>query len=309
LQKQQYSILIFPGSTGTPRKIRISKWVVKTLFFTFLALFLGVAGSSYYFAGNYIRLLDETTELTELRRQAKLQKIQVRKFSQQVKDFESEMSRLARFERKLRVVTALEDSPNSLDKNWGVGGPHGLTSHSFQSSLEKETLAMVQGLSGNLDLLTNQARIQTISFQEMDEFFKGQKSLLSAIPSIWPVRGWVTSRFGFRKSPFTGLPENHEGLDIAIRRGSPVRAPGDGVVISTGREYGYGKMIEIDHGYGFVTRFGHNSRYEVKAGDRVKRGQVIALTGNTGRSTGPHLHYEIIFNGVPVDPKNYILED
>ena len=196
-----------------------------------------------------------------------------------------------------------------MEKSWGVGGPYGLTSHSFATSLEKEAGAMVSKLSTDLDLLSNQAKIQSISFQELDEFFKNQSSMLASIPTVWPIRGWVTSGFGFRKSPFTGLREKHEGLDIAARRGSPVKTPADGTVVVAGKEYGYGNMVEIDHGYGFMTRFGHNSKHLVKVGDKVFRGQVIALVGNTGRSTGPHLHYEVIFNGIPVNPKSYILEE
>jgi len=105
------------------------------------------------------------------------------------------------------------------------------------------------------------------------------------------------------------LREKHEGWDIAAREGSPVRAAADGIVVVAGKDYGYGNMVEIEHGYGLVTRYGHNSKFLIRAGDRVKRGQIIARVGNTGRSTGPHLHYEVILNGIPVSPKNYILED
>ena len=167
---------------------------------------------------------------------------------------------------------------------------------------------MAEKLSNDLDQLSKQSKIQIISFQELDEFFKSQKSLLSATPSIWPARGWVTSKFGYRKSPFTGLREKHGGWDIAARSGSSIRATADGVVVVSGREYGYGNMLEIDHGYGIMTRYGHNSKHLAKVGDRVKRGQVIALVGNTGRSTGPHLHYEVLLNGFPINPKNYILD-
>lgn len=309
MHKQRYTVVIFPGETIKPRKFQISKLLVHTVLIAFLVVFAGIASSSYFFTKNYIRLLGDTVELTELRRETKLQKIQVEKFSQQVKNFENSMSRLARFENKLRIITASENSPKSLDKNWGVGGPYGLTSHSFVTSLEKEVGAMVERLSIDLDLLTNQAKAQSISFQELEEEFKSQRSFLSATPSIWPVRGWVTSGFGYRKSPFTGLREKHEGLDIAVRQGSPIRAPADGVVILAGKEYGYGNMIELDHGYGYVTRYGHNSKHLVKVGDKIRRGQTIALTGNTGRSTGPHVHYEILRNGIPVDPRNFILED
>ncbi|MBI5428671.1 MAG: M23 family metallopeptidase [Nitrospinae bacterium] len=309
MQKQFYTIVVFPGSTGSPKKIRVSKFLVKTTLYTFFTLFIGIAGSSIYFSRQFYHMLSENVELTDLRREAKIQKVQVEKFSQQVKNFETEMSRLERFERKLRVITALENSPKSMEKNWGVGGPYGLTSHSFTTALEKGTQSMVERLSADLDHLTNQAKIQFVSFQELDEFLKNQKSLLSATPSIWPTRGWVTSGFGFRKSPFTGSREKHEGWDIAARAGAPIRSAADGVIVVAGRDSGYGNLLEVDHGYGLVTRYGHNSRLLVKVGDRIKRGQVVAQVGNTGRSTGPHLHYEVILNGVPVDPQNFILED
>lgn len=309
MNKEQYTVVIFPGSTDTPRKIQVPKRLARIIFSVCLTVTLGVASYSFYYINKYIRLSNDQIELTELRRESKIQKIQVEKFAQQVKNFETDMSRLERFEKKLRVITALENSPKSVEKNWGVGGPYGLSSHSFTTSLDREARSMAERLSSNLDHLSKQAKIQNISFQELDNFFRDQKSLLAATPTIWPARGWVTSGFGFRKSPFTGLRENHEGWDIAARSGSDVRATADGVVVVAGREYGYGNMVEIDHGYGIVTRFGHNSRHLVNVGDRVKRGQIIAEVGSTGRSTGPHVHYEVLLNGVPVNPKNYILEE
>ena len=270
---------------------------------------IGFLGSSFYFIQQYLKLQGSEAELVKLRRESKIRKIQVEKFAQQVKNFETEMVRLERFEKKLRVITALENSPRSIEKNWGVGGSYGFSTNSFTTAMGWGAANMVERLSNGLDHLGKQAKIQSISFQELDNFFKNQKSLLSSTPSIWPTRGWVTSGFGFRKSPFTGLREKHEGWDIAARNGAPVRTTADGVVVVEGREYGYGNLVEIDHGYGLVTRYGHNSKHFVKVGDRVKRGQVVTLVGNTGRSTGPHLHYEVLLNGVPVNPKNYILED
>ncbi|KMP11044.1 peptidase M23 [Candidatus Nitromaritima sp. SCGC AAA799-A02] len=309
MNKDVYTLVIFPGTTGSPKRINISKRWFRAGLLVVLIILVGLAGSSAYLTQRYFQLVGEEAELTELRRESKIRKIQVEKFAQQVKNFESEMSRLERFEKKLRVITALEDSPQSVAKNWGVGGPYGLSSQSLTTSLEREARSLAEKLSSNLGHLTTQAKIQTISFQELDDFFKNQTSLLLATPSIWPTRGWVTSSFGFRKSPFTGLREKHEGWDIAARSGSAIRSTADGIVVVQGREYGYGNMIEVDHGYGLVTRYGHNAKHLVKVGARVKRGQIIATVGNTGRSTGPHLHYEVLLNGVPMNPKNYILED
>ena len=307
--KDEVTIVIFPGSLSIPKKLRLPKRLVKFSILVSFVVLIGFLGSSFYFIQQYLKLQGSEAELVKLRHESKIRKIQVEKFAQQVKNFETEMVRLERFEKKLRVITALENSPRSIEKNWGVGGPYGLSTNSFTTAMGRGAANMVERLSNGLDHLGKQAKIQSISFQELDNFFKNQKSLLSSTPSIWPTRGWVTSGFGFRKSPFTGLREKHEGWDIAARNGAPVRTTADGVVVVEGREYGYGNLVEIDHGYGLVTRYGHNSKHLVKVGDRVKRGQVVTLVGNTGRSTGPHLHYEVLLNGVPVNPKNYILED
>ena len=307
--KEFYTIVFFPGATGSPKRIQVPKHWFRAGVYSALILILCITFSSAYLSQRYFQLVVDEDELTELRRTFKLRKIQVEKFAQQIKNFELEMTRLERFEKKLRVITALEDSPQAVAKNWGLGGSYGLSSHSLTTSLEHEARSLADKLSNNLGHLTTQAKIQTISFQELDNFFKNQKSLLLATPSIWPTRGWVTSNFGFRKSPFTGLRERHEGWDIGGRTGSAIRSTADGLVVVAGREHGYGKMVEVDHGYGLVTRYGHNSKNLVEVGSRVKRGQIIALLGNTGRSTGPHLHYEVLLNGIPMNPKNYILED
>lgn len=309
MQKDDYTIIVFPGSTASPKRIQLSKKSAKVALISLLVVSLFFGGAGIYFINQYLKYQDDQVVLASLQRQGKIQKTQIDKFSKQVRSFETEMARLESFEKKLRIITSFENSPKGNQGHLGVGGPYGLSSHSFTTSLEKETQSMLDRLSGDLGILTSQIKMRQFSFQELDEYLKNQKSLLASTPSIWPTRGWVTSAFGYRKSPFTGLPEKHEGLDIAARLGSEVRSTADGKVILTGRERSYGNMVEIDHGYGVLTRYGHNSKNLVKVGDKVKRGQVIALIGSTGRSTGPHVHYEVLVNGIPVSPRNYILED
>ncbi len=309
MQKDDYTIIVFPGSTASPKRIQLSKKSAKVALISLLVVSLFFGGAGIYFINQYLKYQDDQVVLVSLQRQGKIQKTQIDKFSKQVRSFETEMARLESFEKKLRIITSFENSPKGNQGHLGVGGPYGLSSHSFTTSLEKETQSMLDRLSGDLGILTSQIKMRQFSFQELDEYLKNQKSLLASTPSIWPTRGWVTSAFGYRKSPFTGLPEKHEGLDIAARLGSEVRSTADGKVILTGRERSYGNMVEIDHGYGVLTRYGHNSKNLVKVGDKVKRGQVIALIGSTGRSTGPHVHYEVLVNGIPVSPRNYILED
>ncbi|MCL2625641.1 MAG: peptidoglycan DD-metalloendopeptidase family protein [Cystobacterineae bacterium] len=130
----------------------------------------------------------------------------------------------------------------------------------------------------------------------------------ASTPSIWPVKGWVTSRFGGRTDPLTGRASTHMGMDIAGPHGKDIVSTADGTVVFASVEGAYGKVIVIDHGYGMKSRYAHLASIVVGPGDAVKRGQVIGQLGNTGRSTGSHLHYEIRLNGVPQNPRNYILD-
>ena len=129
---------------------------------------------------------------------------------------------------------------------------------------------------------------------------------LDHTPSIWPVRGRLTSRFGYRRDPFTGKTAMHAGMDLAVPVGTPVRAAADGRVVEAGWQSGYGWTVRLDHGYGYQTIYGHNSRLLVKAGQKVVKGQIIAYSGSSGRSTAPHLHYEVRVNGKPVNPRDYL---
>jgi murein DD-endopeptidase MepM/ murein hydrolase activator NlpD len=143
----------------------------------------------------------------------------------------------------------------------------------------------------------------------MDERLKSVRSgvearqaLAAATPSIWPLAGWLSSAFGPRADPFTGGPDFHPGLDISADRGTPVHATADGMVESAAYSGNYGNCILISHGFGISTRFGHLSAYAVRPGQKIKRGDVIGFVGSTGRTTAPHLHYEILLNGQPINP-------
>jgi len=143
---------------------------------------------------------------------------------------------------------------------------------------------------------------------EVYEANEDQISFWASTPSLWPVQGWVTSNFGFRLSPWGDAVKMHKGIDIASPIGSPVFAPSEGTVVYAGYKGGYGNTVIIDHGYGISTLYGHNSELFVKEGDKVDRGSRISAVGNTGSSTGPHLHYEVHVDGIPTDPMKYIFQ-
>jgi murein DD-endopeptidase MepM/ murein hydrolase activator NlpD len=149
----------------------------------------------------------------------------------------------------------------------------------------------------------------TARSSRLEAFYQDQKVVLAATPSVWPVRGYLSSTFGNRVDPFTGQPDFHPGIDIATPMGTKVQAPADGVVISTGVKGSYGNAIVIDHGYGVVTRYGHLSGFNVRPGQRVRRGDVSACVGQTGRATAPHLHYEVWVRDQNQNPIQYILDE
>jgi murein DD-endopeptidase MepM/ murein hydrolase activator NlpD len=201
---------------------------------------------------------------------------------------------MAQNDAKVRVMNNL--TKPKADLFGGVGGP----------AVDAEPADSLASLQREVEGLRREIELRRVSQEELQGFLNDQRSLLGARPSGWPVKGWVTSDFGVRRDPFDGQRRMHEGLDISTRTGTPVRATAGGIVREVGVEPGYGMLVVIDHGYGISTAFGHNSRILVKVGQRVRRGDLIANAGNTGRSSGPHVHYEVRLNGVPVNPNKYL---
>jgi len=144
---------------------------------------------------------------------------------------------------------------------------------------------------------------------KLEKFYKDQSILLASTPSVWPVHGYLSAGFGNRIDPFTGQRDFHPGIDISAPNGTKVMAPADGIVISTAERGGYGNAIVLNHQYGVVTRYGHLSSYNVRPGQRVRRGEVIGFVGSTGRSTAPHLHYEVWVRDQAQNPIHFILDE
>lgn len=142
----------------------------------------------------------------------------------------------------------------------------------------------------------------------LDEYLLDKESVLRSTPTILPSNGWITSYFGPRISPHSGKKKMHEGLDVGGRYGTPIIAPADGIVTYSGKKTGFGLFIQLDHGYGVETLYAHSQKLHVKKGDKIERGTLIAEIGNTGYSTGPHLHYEVRVNGIAVDPLYFVLQ-
>ena len=174
--------------------------------------------------------------------------------------------------------------------------------------LQDEPVA-IDALNLQMEKLDQSSQLTQENIHNLLHEIYTRKDVLSSTPSMLPVQGWISSTFGYRQYPFTGEVALHEGIDIAALPGTPVYAPATGEVIFAGYKTGYGNAIIIDHGYRLSTLYGHLSDIMVSEGQVIKRRQVIGVTGNTGHSSGPHLHYEVRIAGVPVDPSNYILDE
>jgi len=200
---------------------------------------------------------------------------------------------------RLTRMAGLDGREFSFDTPPGVGGPE-KSSATVVATVSPDITRSMDVLAHDLD--RSQARLMALESMMMD-----RKLVAAVTPAGWPVQGgWVSSGFGARMDPFTGHQGIHEGVDIAARMGGPIYALGDGVVNFAGEKSGYGLMVEITHESGLVTRYSHCSSTIAKAGERVTRGQEVAKVGTTGRSTGPHLHLEVIRNGRPVNPVAYL---
>ena len=165
-----------------------------------------------------------------------------------------------------------------------------------------------------MDKIAKQISIQSESLDDIITLANGKEEFLSSIPAIQPVKNEdlkrMASGYGYRSDPFTKIKKFHAGMDFSAEVGTPIYATGNGTVtIANNKLSGYGNLIEINHGYGYKTRYAHLSNYKVKIGQKVKRGDIIGLVGNTGRSSGPHLHYEVYFKGQVVNPLNFYYGD
>lgn len=301
--RKKISFIVLDNIGSPVKNITVSKALFRFISVCFVAVLILAAFVLY----NYYSLTKQDLELNIAKQSEEIisQRQQIQKFAAEVNNLKSNLVELNNFEKKIRVIANIE-KPSDKESLFGVGGsiPEDLDSQvpltKKYNSLMREMHAQTQ----QIDLATiNQQK----GFESLLKYLEDQRNLLSSTPAISPTKGWITSGFGYRISPFTGLREFHKALDIATRLGTPVIATADGTVTFAGNQGYSGKVIVINHGHGITTNYGHLKEILKKRGDKVKRGDTIALVGVTGRSTGPHVHYSVLLNGVPVNPKKYIL--
>jgi murein DD-endopeptidase MepM/ murein hydrolase activator NlpD len=322
--RESYTVMILPNPTSKTYRFSVSRKSVKIVFSAacVAVIFLLV------FVVQYFYMVGNIWELTSLRQETAAQKSKIEFFAQSVDGLKRQMERLKEFDVKLRMITDL-NVPANASKYLGVGGeadaeaplpgsgagPEGgeggteepIEAPDVSGGSPSHHEALLRSLDEDLSTLQVDAVRQEQSFQELSQAIEHRRNRWASTPSIWPVKGWMTSGFGRRMSPFTGEPAMHRGIDIAVPENTPMVASANGVIIRAGWDGGLGNAIKIDHGFGYATTYGHLAKVHVRVGQRVRRGQVIGLVGNTGLSTGPHLHYGVFVNLTPTNPLRYIL--
>ncbi|MCD6292867.1 MAG: M23 family metallopeptidase [Deltaproteobacteria bacterium] len=305
--KDRYTLVIFRSGSGVHRKLTLSVRQVKRVLWLvapgICALFLGALVSialylvNLHSINNYSKLAKQNYELEK----------QIDFFSQRMSDASDLLTKLKESNAQVKVLANLAVVPGQIEIR-NVGGPDPLAAELTVSSIDVERKQQLARMHRELQRLELDITREEGELGHLSTYLKEQQTLLNFTPSVWPVRGWISSRFGYRVSSLTGRRELHKGLDIVNRRGTPVVVTADGQVIFAGYKGGYGKVVIIDHGLGKVTKYGHLSKISVHNGDSVVRGQELGLLGSTGRSTGPHLHYEVVVNGKAVNPVDYLLD-
>jgi murein DD-endopeptidase MepM/ murein hydrolase activator NlpD len=304
MPKHFYTLLIIPHK----KKDSVKKFLATPLHFRltgiFSAIFLCFFG---YCAFDYLSIKLEQMELANLRQMASTQQEQIDTLQEKISFFDRKLADLMQVDEKIRTMASeltgkrgkavAKDKIPAREQLRGIGGP---------MPVDEVGPDKLNKLNHHMDQLLQDASARERSLAELQEYLRAQRSLAAVTPSLWPVTGWVTSEFGRRTNPFGGRGEFHSALDIATKLGAPIQAPADGIVANVEKRPDMGLMIQVEHGRGIQTLYAHLFRAAVSKGQVVKRGDVIGYVGNSGRSTGAHLHYSVSLNGVYVNPRKYL---
>lgn len=302
---KKYTIMIFDsGKFGKAKSLSVTTKPLWIAGFA-VAFLIALSFVSSYLAFSYYRtshsVMASYQESGDLKSQLDV-------YSKQLDDLNKKVASLDELEYKVRDLVSYQNG-DKVVKQVAVGGKEVDILRDYFAASDRREQEFFDNLNETLLVMSVELDKREMSLTELVDFLEEQRLIMLSTPTIWPVRGWVSSQFGFRTSPFTGRRVFHEGLDIAAPYGLDVKATAKGIVVFSGEKSGYGNVVTIDHGYGYMTRYGHNSRLTVKVGDKVEKGDAVAKVGSTGRSTGPHSHYEVLVNGIPVNPTKFIIDE
>ena len=324
-QSRYLTVMLIPFSTQKPKSLRIPYWIINAIFCTAAGLMIASLLISYrasHFKNHaeslnaeVSRSAERTEELLEEKQEmeSNVEK-QKENFEQQLDTFENQLEFYHQKARELEErIDELNETREEIYNMLSESAGRPITRHISNASMGGPHIALMarydeasETLDTVLEGLESRISEQFLAYDSLLSEAKEIMLYLEARPSIWPVRGTVTSEMGNRPDPFGSGLESHTGIDIAVPTGTDVRATAYGTIIFSGWEGGYGYLVIIDHGHGYETFYGHNSNLLLDVGDRVSRGDIIAESGSTGRSTGPHVHYEVRRNGELKNPRDFM---
>lgn len=295
-------IILLSKFRGRPCRVQIGSPVQIMMLMIFALLFASALGTVGYWVG---QSQQASSSISSIQKEIKLQRKLINQtrfnaradldgLAARLGEVQAHAMRLNALGQKLVSIAKLDRGEFNFEESPGVGGPDepGIQEMDFGSEIDA-VIAELEDREQQLGVLEN---ILVSSHMEEEVFPEGR-----------PIqRGWISSYYGTRTNPFTGKLQFHKGMDFAAKSGSDVLAVAGGVVTWSGKRYGYGNLVEINHGNGYITRYGHNKSNLVEVGSTVKKGQIISLMGSTGRSTGPHVHFEVIKNGRQINPQKFV---
>lgn len=296
MAKKYISVIIVPHNRAKSRRLSLSEKSIKiavgivTLVFLALAVFLVDYFTMNVTRQRYKALLEENNS----------QKMAMAQYKQTVDKLQSTIDNYESYAKKLNIMAGLK-SEEVLEGEPGIGS-------GFVQEIGNPSPSQVLDLENLDDISQKAVRIEK-NLDTLTAFFEDQTVQLASTPTIWPTKGYMSSSYGWRDDPFTGKRAFHHGIDIATSYGNPIYATADGTVIQARTDKIGGNTIKIKHMFGYVTIYCHMSKFLVKVGQKVKRGETIGLVGSTGKARGPHVHYEVQLNSKEKNPYNYILEE
>lgn len=302
---KKFTVMVFDESQmGKMKSVKLKVSSMK-LVALIVGLFIVASITSFVYL---FQLYQEREQMLSYLKDNNRLKIQMAGYAKQLDEIKKRVVELDELEYKVRDLATLQKG-NYRPKQVAIGGKEVDLLRDYSAIAERREKEFFNDLNETLVSLSLELEKREISLSDLVDLLEEQKLIVRSTPTIWPVKGWVSSEFGYRLSPFSGRRVFHEGLDIAARYGTDIRSTAKGIVIYSGAKAGYGYLVSVDHGYGYISRYGHCSRLLVNVGDRIEKGQIIAKVGTSGRSTGPHVHYEVLVNGIPVNPLKFIVDE
>jgi murein DD-endopeptidase MepM/ murein hydrolase activator NlpD len=308
MAKQHLSVIIVPHTKTSTKTLCFTRRALKVLAVGGAVLGLVLAAVLV----DYVRMSVIRGRYKALKAEAAEQRTMIAKYEKSIGELQSTISHFESYTKKLNVMAGLK-SPDVLTAPAGIGGGEPGQEEEPVPEIDPSQPPVSSGpqvLSpGTIQNLSQKALSIESNLNSLLNFFESDTLRLASTPSIMPAVGWMSSVFGHRNDPFTGAWTMHYGVDISTNMGNPIMATADGIVIKVQADKYLGKNVTISHGNGFTTIYGHMSNFAVKAGQKVKRRDIIGYIGQTGKAAGPHVHYEVMRDGRRVDPRNYLLEE